>query len=415
MEKAERAMAMAQYVGGFPSDKDFSRLALSVVAGTLESLSDATPNRLGHTYLRATHALIHPEGGETGREGHCTSCRISQAVKREMNWWSRLLADPRGRGLRSATSSALVPTWGDGSGTGTGGTISLPDGPMRLWMGQWSPAVYHHSSNWKELQTLLLTLQQLAQDNPPSVGGSTVFHFTDNSVTYCVTSAGSSRSPELHKLVEQIQDLTLQLDCHLEVVHVPGVVMITQGTDGLSRGIWLSQLHPHVSQRDITRAVFDPLVPDWNLAVHYATLLGADSDMRLHEWTCPWGKGLFDHLSVWFPPPELCRQCLIGILEAWVERPRTTSALIFVPRTLSRCWLGLSRHLQLVDTFSPSDVTLVSPPLLPIPILVLYLAPHTPVLPARRRMDSAPKPAGFRWHDREATRMRGLPPGNPPK
>ena len=51
MEKAERALAMAQCVGGFPADKDFSCLALSVVAGTLESLSDATPNQLGYTYL----------------------------------------------------------------------------------------------------------------------------------------------------------------------------------------------------------------------------------------------------------------------------------------------------------------------------------------------------------------------------
>ena len=88
---------------------------------------------------------------------------------------------------------------------------------------------------------------------------------------------------------------------------------------------------------------------------------------------------------------------------------------IVVPRTLSRCWLGLSRHIQLADTFCPSDVDLASPPLLPILILVLCLAPHKPSLPSRRRLDLAPKPKGFPWHDREATRMRSLPPGNLPE
>jgi hypothetical protein len=28
--------------------------------------------------------------------------------------------------------------------------------------------------------------------------------------------------------------------CHLEVIHVPGKLMIHQGTDGLSRGLWMT-------------------------------------------------------------------------------------------------------------------------------------------------------------------------------
>ena len=179
-----------------------------------------------------------------------------------MSWWIRLLRDNRGRGLRTARSSTLVPTWGDGSGTGTGGTILLPDQPLHVWMGQWSPTVYHFSSNWKELKTLLLTLQQLRNQTGTTLRGATVFYFTDNSASYYIVSGGSSTSPGLHQLVEQIQLLILDMEIILEAVHVPGVVMITQGTDGLSRGVWLSSLHPERNQLEITQAVFDPIGPD---------------------------------------------------------------------------------------------------------------------------------------------------------
>ena len=325
-----------------------------------------------------------------------------------MRWWASLLSDDRGRTLRTGRSGTLVPTWGDGSGTGTGGTLHYPGEPLQLWMGQWSPAVHHQSSNWKELKTLLLTLQQFASRPRSETEGVTLFYFTDNSVTYYVTSSGASPSPGLHALVEEIQLLSLRLGCQLEVVHVPGVVMIDQGTDGLSRGIWLSTLHPERDQAELTAAVFAPLPVDMKLAAEYMQLHSLPGPAMLHHWLHPRGPHLFHHLSVWFPPPELARQCLIGILETWIEQPWTTSALLFIPRTLSRCWMGLSRHLLVLDTIYPQRSAMRQPPLLPIPVLVLYLAPHTPLPPPLRRMDAPPKPAGFRRHEREATRVRAL-------
>jgi hypothetical protein len=40
-------------------------------------------------------------------------------------------------------------------------------------------------------------------------------------------------------LIEEISLLELVLQCQLQVVHVPEIVMIQQGTDRLSRGVWL--------------------------------------------------------------------------------------------------------------------------------------------------------------------------------
>ena len=68
--------------------------------------------------------------------------------------------------------ATLCPNWGDGSGTGTGGTLSLLDQPLRMWQGQWDPIVYRFSSNWKELKTLLLTLEQLKLQGGADVCGT---------------------------------------------------------------------------------------------------------------------------------------------------------------------------------------------------------------------------------------------------
>jgi hypothetical protein len=62
----------------------------------------------------------------------------------------------------------MTVTWGDESGTGTGGTIELvkkgtPE--INTWMRTWAPWVAHFGSSWRELRTLLWTVKILARDN----------------------------------------------------------------------------------------------------------------------------------------------------------------------------------------------------------------------------------------------------------
>ena len=104
-------------------------------------------------------------------------------------------------------------------------------------MGTGDLVVFKVSSHWKELATLTLTLEQLECEDSTDGKGCTVFYFTDSSTTYWIAGKGASSSPALHNLIEEIRLLELHLGCHLQVVHVPGYIMITQGTDGLSRGL----------------------------------------------------------------------------------------------------------------------------------------------------------------------------------
>ena len=413
--KRERALAMVTYVRSAPTTKRFSRLGLAVVAGVLESLVDATPRRYGHTKLRGLHSLIHP-AGLSGVEPYYSYCELPTDVCDDIEWWETFLRFEGGTVVRMTDSGTLVPTWGDGSGTGTGGTYTLPDRPLRMWKGKWSPFVYSFSSNWKELNTLRLTLHRLLADAPESVRGTTVFYFTDNSTTYWICCSGSSKWPRLHSLITAIRLLEFQLGCQLVVVHVPGYIMISQGTDSLSRGVWMSPYHDLRDQTQLLSGLFAPLPYDPSLieeVLHLLPSTGKPSpgvQWEHRNWAFEWDAAtVLDRFTVWFPPPELARQVLVYLLEAYCERPLTTSALLFIPRIRQDTWQGLSRHICEVCTILPHVTPLRRPPLVPIPVVVLYLPPHVRALPSSRRMDSVRPSHWERRHLDEAALMRRLP------
>jgi hypothetical protein len=108
---------------------------------------------------------------------------------------------------------------------------------MEAWMGDWNGSIHSFTSNWIELRTVVETLKR-EEMIFNKLRGRMVFYFTDNEVTYKICKKGSSKTLALHILVQQLKALELALGCRLEVIHVPGTTMITQGTDGLSRGIW---------------------------------------------------------------------------------------------------------------------------------------------------------------------------------
>jgi hypothetical protein len=123
----------------------------------------------------------------------------------ELDWWIRSLE----RGLKCQfqvdNEDTMVVTWGDGSRTGSGGTIKFQEdscmrvGAVESWMGTWS-GPRGDTSNWQELQKLVEVLQR-EPTKDSRYRGKRLFYFTDNMVTYDVVRRGSSKSPELHKLV----------------------------------------------------------------------------------------------------------------------------------------------------------------------------------------------------------------------
>jgi hypothetical protein len=200
---------------------------------------------------------MHLEGWEENDLACFSHASLPDDAIQDLMWWRQAILSDTKQRCRLDNAGIMVPMFGHGSGTGAGGAVKHPKEvkpvktdesvTLEMWLGAWSPHFFHHASNWKEARTLLKSLERAAADAEirKKVRGTTFFCFTDNMLTHHTVQGGASKAPELHKLVLKIMILELELGCHLEVVHVPGAAMISEGTDGLSRGMWMTNLQSH--------------------------------------------------------------------------------------------------------------------------------------------------------------------------
>jgi hypothetical protein len=429
VDKRDRAIAMIDYLGR-RRDGKISRLALSVMTGLLQSMVDASPSRMGQTFLRHAYDIMHAPAdlndAELPLHQRLYSCTmISQAAWEDLEWWRSALASDVRRPARYTRSGTLISTWGDGSGTGAGGTLHTTEadqptfhvGQAAMWLGQWRPFVHHCTSNYKEMRTLLTALELIEADPDRKAAcfGTTLFYFTDNSVTYFAVQAGSSKLAHLQLLVRRIKLLELRLGCLLEVVHVPGVVMIDQGTDDLSRGVWISPLHAHIDPQQITMDIFAGVRSDPSLLPWVRDRLGLPSDARLalrSHSDYPTALQVLHQHSIWCPPPETARQLLCSLLLLWTESPRTTSFSLVVPRILIKQWSRVSRTTTVLGPFLNTSLPPSVRHPLRVPVMLIHIAAHVRCLPApsRFRLDPSTVPCDVEWHREQAELLRGVLP-----
>jgi hypothetical protein len=413
--KLSRSLATLEFVIKTNARGMLSRLTVAVMGGLLQSLVDATPARLGQTYLRGLYDDVHYTCPLTGKDLYYTSIELSASTLADLEWWHEFLQLNPGNPSRSGAAGHLTVDWGDGSGTGTGGTSETFEDfklqPMETWMGAWATHVHHFSSNWRELRTLVWSLERHCQANRTDMKGGTVFYFTDNIVTYFVMQNGSSSSKELHKLVRAAKLLELRLGCRIEVVHVPGRLMIVQGTDGLSRGMWIAPerlLRSSLDESMLTlEAVpFSHSFGEWLLRkCGYYPWTSYCHHTGISDWS--WGT-ISQNLSLWTPSPELGRQSLGHFMDCWVERAHETAAIFAIPRILQRDWGNLSKYILDIGTFYPTEL----PPDCQfhslIPFCILHIPRFVRSLPLRR-LEPAPSPSRHEgWHKRQADHVRGL-------
>jgi hypothetical protein len=100
--------------------------------------------------------LEDPERKLPGPSFYFTRVNLTDEEWLNLTWWESFLESPRPVRAYSAQQGHLGMSFGDGSGSGTGGTVQILDQfgkcpTMEAWMGTWSPCVHSFSSNWKEL------------------------------------------------------------------------------------------------------------------------------------------------------------------------------------------------------------------------------------------------------------------------
>ena len=110
----------------------------------------------------------------------------------------------------------------------------------------------------------------------------------------------SSCTPTLHELISAIRLIEIEVDIHLPVIHIPGVVMIQQGTDNLSQGIWISSLHSLMDEREILAAIFAPVMFHESLSRILADIVPEIdfSKCYYYPWDSHWSETLCFHCTI---------------------------------------------------------------------------------------------------------------------
>ena len=425
--KYSRAKALVEYLLADQTRK-YSRLALATVAGILQSIVPATPGQIGSSYLIHTYRCVHdgmdPNAIGT-RAAYYSPVVMTAGCWSELEWWQRSLGPATYHQEQVTDYSLMGIMIGDGSGTGAGGSLSFhhPREDLNLgaetWMGTWiSSRAKSQSSNWRELRTLVEFFHREVERKSTRFCHRRVFYFTDNSVTYDTCRTGKSGSPSLHKLITELKSLEMQLRCLLTVVHLPGDQIIAQGSDGLSRGLWMPA--GHESPTWSLSSLFEPVSGSkeslpWLLGLaatasthpeevhmlpHKARhwqVIRDDSSWRAHS--------LINRYCIWFVSPSLARQAMTAAIQAWCESPLTSSHFFVIPRVLQRDYGRVNKHVDYLGQFDSPDAPLSHP----LPIVVFFL----PLCRRRfadlnRGLDSSPNPREPGWVSRQLKHLCGL-------
>jgi hypothetical protein len=208
---------------------------------------------------------------------------------------------PPYRLVRPSKTTIATYMFGDASGAGFGSSLEI-SGTLHYMHGQWNYDNSKESSNFRELANLIHAISDASSKG--LLHQSELFVFTDNSVAESAFFKGTSSSKRLFDLMLKLHELQMHKRLMLHMVHVAGKRMISQGTDGLSRGdtsigvmsgtsmISYVPLHLSAIQRQ------GEVLKDWILT----WFSGADSPEFLSpiDW---FHRG--HHLStcVWTPPP----------------------------------------------------------------------------------------------------------------
>jgi hypothetical protein len=138
--------------------------------------------------------------------------------------------------VRSKSTFTAYYVFGDASSGGFGSTVVRPNGLYGCF-GIWGRDTKEQSLNYCKLRNLVKTVKEEAKEG--YLQGGELWLFTNNATAEGCFFHGRSSSKLLHKLVLPLRKTGIEYDFTLHVVHVASTRMIPQGTDGLSREIFL--------------------------------------------------------------------------------------------------------------------------------------------------------------------------------
>jgi hypothetical protein len=154
--------------------------------------------------------------------------------------------------------------------------------------------------------------------------------------------------------------------------------MIDQGTDDLSRGLWIAP-YSRIST-NITMHLFGPSSPSPLLLEWAVRQVG--SSVPPSEWIwqadlarCSPSQLMHQHV-IWTLTPTLARQAFSTAPMEWVEAPWYSSHICLVPRLVQRDVGRVNKNNLIMGYFWQLPLPADFQPLIPlIPFVIFYLAP----------------------------------------
>ena len=297
--------------------------------------------------------------------------------------------------VRAMTSIFVVYGFADASGSGFGNSL-LIHGEVRYRIGVWSSEEKQNSSNWRELENLVESMEKAGKQG--WLEGTTVLLATDNEVAERALYKGNSSDEKLFELVVRMKSLELRYGCQLRITHVSGTRMISQGTDGISRGA-LDQgvacgqrMLKHCPWGRTALEVSDTLLNTLN---HWCDrklkVLEPQDWYETGQDIVGWKteRGGIKHpiiqadAYVWCPPPAAADTCIEQLRIARGKRKRSLHVIV-IPKLMTPIWLkNLNKVADL--TFPIAPVHSFWGPHLHKNLIVAFVFPFLPYRPWQLR------------------------------
>jgi hypothetical protein len=251
--------------------------------------------------------------------------------------------------VRSRNVKVLLYGFGDASGRGFGSTVLTPLG-VRYRIGTWGPDDEGESSNWKEFENVVETVECEAAEG--TLKGAVMFLFTDNSTVEAALYKGNSSSPKLYNLILRLRGVEMREGAAIHVSHVSGKRMMAEGADGVSRGqmkegvaagesmlgfipLNTGALERHPPLRKWLESWVGPEAEFLDPRGWFTRGHGTDGGEK--DEAGFWRPFVKPGTFVWTPPPAAARIALEELRKSVLKRP--TSTHVFVcPRLLTPEW-----------------------------------------------------------------------------
>jgi hypothetical protein len=135
---------------------------------------------------------------------------------------------------RNSEVRVLLYGFADASGGGLGSSVQIPGTGIRCRTGVWGKDEEGTSSNFKEFNNVILTVEEEAKEG--TLNGAQMFLFTDNATVEAALYKGNTSNRKLFELIVRIRKVQMECNATILVSHVSRKRMVAQGTDWISRG-----------------------------------------------------------------------------------------------------------------------------------------------------------------------------------